>query len=382
MKKQHNHPHEYDFLRPLRERPDLDPDPTFINNLRQNMIQTKPRKRGNPFIPYLAASLAFMTFSILMVFYINDGTLRPKVGDETAEILDVEEINSILEFNYGTDDGEIGINTNTIGGADSGITSFFVRDHMFYILDNVNHKVIMADRDGHRSSFKVSENSSLKDIYVDEQKNIYLLDYANRVVYKYREDWQLEKSYPIPDSLKIPVRVTANEKKEIIVEQSQDNFINLETGKKASPKREISEGAFVKIVSDQLGRITVYDSGEKQDIDIEFEESFGEMTVHSINAKQIIFTKTEVAADITKIMAETHVYVMDKEGTVLGAVRVPLERMQAAPRHLVRVDQNEIYLLSPEENSLIVYELKPGKQFEKRLQDRIDEYKKDAKNEL
>ncbi|WP_339249889.1 helix-turn-helix transcriptional regulator [Sporosarcina sp. FSL W8-0480] len=79
--------------------------------------------------------------------------------------------------------------------------------------------------------------------------------------------------------------------------------------------------------------------------------------------------------DIPKIMAEMHLYIASKKGHTLGAVRIPLEKMILPPDELVRVDNNSIYMISPQEGNLSIYEIKPGKIFAKHLKNRIERFK-------
>ena len=39
MNNRDNHPSEYEFLRPLLSRPDLDPDEQFVKSVRQELMQ-------------------------------------------------------------------------------------------------------------------------------------------------------------------------------------------------------------------------------------------------------------------------------------------------------------------------------------------------------
>ena len=73
-------------------------------------------------------------------------------------------------------------------------------------------------------------------------------------------------------------------------------------------------------------------------------------------------------------MAEMHVYVIDKNGNVLGAVRKPHERAEYYSRNNIRVDDGKIYYLSAELEAVYVYELTPGKTFENRLNERIETF--------
>ncbi|WP_053368055.1 hypothetical protein [Bacillus sp. FJAT-27245] len=305
---------------------------------------------------------------------------------EDLQITNIETLNPALEIKYSDKEDEVGFKPNgTEGDIGTGVTSFFVQNDIFYLLDNVNKKVLITDKSGKTSTIKLNESSWLEDVYVDKKKNIYVLDFANRIVSKYSQDGQHLNDYSIPDSLEVPTGLEVNHKGEIIVNQSQDISVNLTQGNSLTSTRPLAEEDITikeTRINENKGRITLTEAGKSYDIDIDFEESFGSITVNSLKSNQIVYTKTEVAADIPKIMAETHVYVANKKGKILGAARVPLEKMYFAPRHLVRVDKNKIYLLSPEPTKLVVYELKPGNFFNKKLKNRIQAYKMEHQAEM
>src|SRR4051794_34720784 len=109
MKKRDSHQSEHEFLNPLKERPELEPDSTFVNTLRKQLImQSGPRKsRLFQFVPITVSSLAILTFTILTFFYLNEDRIEPTIADETKEqeavqIETTEKIQPLFEIEYGT----------------------------------------------------------------------------------------------------------------------------------------------------------------------------------------------------------------------------------------------------------------------------------------
>ena len=88
----------------------------------------------------------------------------------------------------------------------------------------------------------------------------------------------------------------------------------------------------------QTEEIIIDKAGKEQNITVQFDHSTGGIRILDIRSNQIIFEKTEVA-DTSKIMAEFHVYVIDKEGNILGAVREPYEQSDYYSTHFIRNDQ-------------------------------------------
>lgn len=405
MNKRDNHPHDFEFLRPLKERPDLQPDHDFVRNVRRVILNQPPKKQSwlSNLLPYTIGLFAVVTFSILATFFIKGDFLGDdgnKLGDPVIPIEDnedkenndadipntkpamlveeVEEARLVLELQYGTKDGDIGKRTDYVGGRSAGIRSFYVRDDLFYIVDNENHNIVITDREGNVSTIALGENVEGSAIYVDGQKNVYVLLYD--AVNKYDAEGQLQKTYPV--NLQLPDKIRENEDGVVFVQQAGGYSMILETGEKVSLNAVLKEEVEVKRVSETLGKLMFEEGGQKREIDVEFEESFGELTVHDVNKEQIVLTKTEVAANISRIMIERHMYVLDKKnGKVLGAVRVPTEKMREAPNHLLQFADNKMYFLSPEEEGVRIYELIPGKQFEKKLQDRITKFLEEEQSE-
>ncbi|MFX3675179.1 MAG: hypothetical protein ACE3JQ_12145 [Paenisporosarcina sp.] len=399
MDNQDNNRSELDFLRPLSKRPDLDPDIHFVNNLRNELTQ-KTRKTKNKwitnFVPFTIGSLAIVTcFALVFLFFnktvnenedvninepdnhtpIMEENDESLIGEEDIPIAEYESITPVLKMEYGTESGEVGEIQHTPGGSGLGPMSFFVKNNVFYILDNSGKKIIITTKNQHHSTIQLNEDSWLTDIFVDEAENIYVLDASSITVSKYNKGGKLVETYPIDVvSTFILTDVTVNQNNEILVSQHQDRTLNLMTGKYIYAKEKLFS---VNRKNEEFGEIILNESGKNQIIKIPFEHSFGGISVHSVKSNQIIFEKTEVSPNTPNIMIEMHMYVIDKNAVELGAVRIPQEKSQYASSQNIRVDHDKIYYLCPEKDGLYIYELTPGKKFEKRLQQQIDSYLKE-----
>ena len=404
MNNRDNHPSEYEFLRPLLSRPDLDPDEQFVKSVRRELIQKSVKQTNwkKRIAPFTIGSLAIITLGFLIFLYTNklptgeemaiatipnapDGitpiiTTEDDVtnkGEDDLSIAEYEKFEAVLEMKYGTDPGEIAMPQIRGGGSELAPESFFVKDNVFYLLDNAGKKVVVTTEDQHLLTIQLDKDSWLIDIFVDEEESIYVLGYSNITsVSKFDKDGELLKIYPINNESLILTAVSVNLNNEIIVHQSLDKSLNLMTGELVRSTNEFGENLFARVFKkdEEAGEIILIESGEERKIHVPFEQSFGGINVNAITSNQIIFEKTEVAAETTVIMAETHVYVIDKNGNVLGAVRMPHERVEYYSRNNIRVDHGKIYYLSAELEAAYVYELTPGKIFEKRLNERIETF--------
>lgn len=396
MDNQDNKQSAFDFLRLLSKRPDLDPDIHFVNNLRNELTQ-KSRKTKHrwitKFVPFTIGSLAIITcFSLVFLFFNNtvneneDVTInepdenkpiidekddKPIVEDDIP-IAENESFTPVLKMEYGTEPEEIGEIQHTPGGSGLGPMSFFVKNDVFYILDNSGKKIVITTKNQHISTIQLNKDSWLTDIFVDDEGNIYVLDTLYNTVSKYNQSGNLLETYPIEESTTfILTDVTVNQNNEILVSQLQGRTLNLMTGEYVWAKEKLLS---VNRKNEESEEIILNESGKEQKIEILFEHSNGGIVVHSVKSKQIIFQKTEVSPNTPNIMIEMHMYVIDKNGNVLGAVRIPHEKSQYASSHYIRVDHDKIYYLFPKIDGLYIYQLTPGKKFEKRLQKQIDTY--------
>ena len=395
MDNRNNNQNEFDFLRPLSKRPDINPDIHFVNNLR-NELTRKSRKPKDRWItklaPYTIGSLAIVTcFALVFLFFNN--TLNENVtinkpidhtpiineddkrllGEDDIPIAEFESITPVLNMEYGTESGQIGVIQHTPGGSGLGPMSFFVKNDLFYILDNSGKKIIITTKDQHLSTIQLNEDSWLTDIFVDDDENIYVLDTSYiRSVSKYNRDGNLIENFPIDASSSfIPTGVSVNDNNNILVYQLSDRTLNLMSGEYEYANEKLF---YANRKNEDFGEIILNETGNEQIIDIPFEHSYGGIDILSVKGNQVFFKKIEVSPDTPKIMIEMHMYVVDKKGAELGAVRIPHEKSEYAPTHNIRMDQDKIYYLSPEQDGLYIYLLTPGQKFEKRLQEKIDAY--------
>jgi len=395
MDNRNNNQNEFDFLRPLSKRPDINPDIHFVNNLR-NELTRKSRKPKDRWItklaPYTIGSLAIVTcFALVFLFFNN--TLNENVtinkpidhtpiineddkrllGEDDIPIAEFESITPVLNMEYGTESGQIGEIQHTPGGSGLGPMSFFVKNDLFYILDNSGKKIIITTKDQHLSTIQLNEDSWLTDIFVDDDENIYVLDTSYiRSVSKYNRDGNLIENFPVDASSSfIPTGVSVNDNNNILVYQLSDRTLNLMSGEYEYANEKLF---YANRKNEDFGEIILNETGNEQIIDIPFEHSYGGIDILSVKGNQVFFKKIEVSPDTPKIMIEMHMYVVDKKGAELGAVRIPHEKSEYAPTHNIRMDQDKIYYLSPEQDGLYIYLLTPGQKFEKRLQEKIDAY--------
>ncbi|MHC8515559.1 NHL repeat-containing protein [Sporosarcina sp. ITBMC105] len=386
---------DMEFLESLRNRPDKDPNKEFVAQLQRRLIQPTRKKRF-ALVPITITSFTLITFlAVTFLFFNQPSSENPLVFDNTETmdktkskenlsedeipIADQEEARILLEIPYGEARSEIGMPEKRPGGSDRTTESFFVKDNVFYVLDNAARKIVVTQVNGYLYTIQLNDTEKAewyRDIFVDDDNNVYVLDSTNRKVIMYNKDGELKEQYPILTDMLNPTSLFVNEQKEIIVRDARPLMENLMTGETIKfPHSFEQDDIIVDVLHKNMEteEISIQEDGSVKKITVSFDHTTGGIKMLDIRSNQLIFEKTEVA-DTHKIMAEFHVYVINKDGTVLGAVREPHEQAAYYSSHTLRMEDKKIYYLSAGANSVVIYELIPGKQFEKKLQDRIDAF--------
>lgn len=371
-------PNDAEFLRPLTERPDLEPNAQFVNDLRRRLRTEANRtsKSGRLAVFSIAAVTILTAFASLFLL-LNVAYERPEdvakgepeappVVTTPAELgppMQVEASEQIVELfsvNYGTAEGEIGEPVKSKGGgSDLTPMSFFVKDDVFYILDNAGKKVVVTDGKEHLLTIKLDEDAWLVDVFVDDQNNIYVLD-QGQAVSKYDQNGKLIDTFAIDRETFIDTSMSVNLDGDILVHQSRELTYNLMKNEISPYTKQFGDTiTLAERVSETEGQLIITESDRSTHLYIPFEDSYGALEIHDVNSKQIVYEKLEVK-DESPITAYSHIYVSDKEGNYAGAVRIPAERSTYYAEHRIRMDDNEIFFMSPEEDGVHFYQLKPG----------------------
>jgi hypothetical protein len=314
----------------------------------------------------------FLVTSLLLISSIYPAVATTNL--DSIEILANEAVEQIAVFPHGSGAGEVGYRSGGFETLSEGPTSFFVQNNVFYILDNVNKRILVRSERG-TESISLEGICWAKDLYV-AGKSIFILDSCERKVYQLDHSGQVLNSYTINDNKMILTGLGMTANKELVVRQSNEKALTI-NGTKLSGKsfEDTTLIAHINVSNDNLGILKLQNGQETKEFSIPYTYSFGELDVHAISNNQVVLTKTEVSPDVTTIITESFVQVYNLNGGLQGTVRIPHEQMVFVPDHMVRVDNHTIYLLSAEEKGSIIYKLSPGKQFSTIIKDRINAYK-------
>lgn len=358
----------------------MEPDTQFVNDLRRRLRAEAQRKPKSGRIAGLSiAAITIITAFASLFLLLNVANERPTEitkgdpGEPTdvtspaelgppMQIEATEQIIELFSVNYGTADSEIGEPVKRMGGSDLTPMSFFVKDDVFYILDNAEKKVVVTDGTKHLLTIQLDEDAWLKDIFVDDEGAIYVLE-EGQAVSKYDIDGKLLDKFVIQPDNFITTSLSVNSDGEILVHESGSRTLKLSTNETVPYVRHFVN-TIVKAdrVSETEGRLTLTEASLETVIDIPFEHSFGSLAIHDVNSSQLIYEKGEVLQhEDFSLSFVSHLIVADKtNGNFLGAVRIPLDLWSYYTEHFIRLENNEIFFMSPETAGVHFYQLRLG----------------------
>lgn len=284
---------------------------------------------------------------------------------ELMPIADQESLEVVARFEIGKGQNEVGHEGK--GKSEVGPTSFFVRDDTVYVLDRVNSKVVMH-REGKITTFPITADCRVgfqSDMYVSPDKEIYILDNSCWKVYHYDESGNLlEDPIPLPENINNPTGFGVGPDGELVIKFLQSGAYSLYDHERVDARLYIDSPISHLIRTSYSGDIGIITIADSHRIEIPYEQSFGGFVIHDATYGELIIEKTEVAPNTTYIAAESFIQSIGLDGTLRGGARIPLERMTYLPDHVIRVDGQQIYLFSVEEDAVYIYRVYLGKEFE------------------
>ena len=357
------------LLRPIKDRPDLQPSPDFVKELyRQIMLEnTKKKQKVKKLFPLIVAVAIIFILPIIILSY--------QIDIETTEGFLIEEFSRILlvdTINYGSEEGEIGLSAHGINP----VSSFDIEHGTLYLLDEVNSQVVIRSVDGNTRSFPIHKDQTiiggLEDILVTEDENIFILNSVEKIVYQYHPDGKLAKTYDLTKlDLFFPDALYEVVKNEIIVGQNQNKFANLQTMSFIDDKNLPFQ---IRNINRKESLLVINDKEKQIEIPMISDLGIGNLAILEEMDEQIIYMQT-VTPPVNTPISETHIYGLNKQGSKLGGVRIPEENFIEKPQRLenyIKIDQNKIYLVIPENEHVALYEITLGKQYESFIEEQVE----------
>lgn len=290
------------------------------------------------------------------------------VAAESAEyrIAKKAEYHEWIRIPHGSGALQAGLKRHTYGtghGGKIGIASFRVKDGVFYLLDNVNKKILVIDKEKNLSPIPLRESTWYEDLECSDHHTIYLLTGESVVEIDMQGKILLES--PLPYQL--PFRFEPSSDGRLIV--------NTYEGARAvwEDRVVVPTVQATQVIGDETGgTITTTYRGEKVQVPYRYEFGAGGLEVLQTHDNRLLIAKTEISNVTSRVLAETQIMLIDTKGAELGSIRVPTEKMITAPKILVQTENKRIFLLSIEDDATILYECTLGENPESILQRRID----------
>lgn len=367
-----------ELLDPLCGRSNLDPHPHFTEELYDKLVTEQNKsKRIFSYKPLLASAAFFLLLTVIAFSYFDN--LKPALQEPQEEInYPIEEFSSLKKLytiEYGDDKNQIGLYYMNAKDSHPFTHSFDVHNETFYILDEVNQQVVIIDATGKMDSFKFEEDKSIlgniEDILVAPDGEIYILDSSSGVVYQYSTEYNLVETHIIDKTylLSITSELIYLESEGVMVSGNQEKYYSLD---KKQYLNETDIPFQVQNVHQKEDKITINKDDEHSQFSYIYEVGNGVIDIESISQQGILIAKTESARSINPSW-ETHALLINDRGKTLAGVRIPREEWTMVPNHFIAVDQNKIYLLSPEYDGIHIYQLTLGKNFDSKLKQQVEE---------
>ncbi|MCM3712356.1 GerMN domain-containing protein [Sporosarcina luteola] len=356
------------LLRPIKDRPDIAPSQEFVNELHTKLrMDGKRRKTRVKLVPLLAAAAIIV---ILPLLILTSQSEKEETHAYTIEESSNIELVDTIKYGYG--EGEIGFSTQGMNP----VSSFDMRHGTLYLLDEEKSQVVIKSG-GTTRSFSVQNDQNiigdLNDILVTQDEEIYILNAVEKVVHQYRSDGELTKTYDLSQlDLFFPDSLVEIENNEIIVSQNQEKFVDLKTVSLI----EDQELPFqIKQVNRKERIVVLNDESERTELALFSDFTLAYLALQDVKEEQIIYMQT-VSLPVMTPVSETHVFGLDKKGNKIGGVRIPEENFIEKPlrvENYIATDQNEIYLLIPENEHVALYKVTLGKDYESFIEEQMEE---------
>lgn len=356
------------LLHPIRQRPHLEPNRDFVEELHRKISKESRRKKSSVKIFPLVALVSVLLISVVIILssQITDEDIAQVKG--TIVVEDNEQITLIETIKYESDIWE-GMNS---------IRGFDMEDGVLYLLDEVKSQVVMISG-GNITTFSIPKDRNmmgvLEDIHVTKDKEIYVLNSGERVVYRFSNDGELKETYDFSQlELFFPDSFYELENKEMLLSQNQEQFASLES-------MSFIEGEKLPFEFERVNRkeskLFLYNEGKRTEHTLFSNIGLSQVSVERLGDEQILYIQT-VVPPVYAPLSETHIIALDGEGKKLGGARIPVEDFMVTPQQVAKyitIEGNRMYLLIPEAGQVSLYEITIGKQFDSFIEEQADKAK-------
>ncbi|WP_100334110.1 GerMN domain-containing protein [Bacillus alkalisoli] len=366
------------LLQPIKQRPELEPNSAFVQELHQRIQREKTKKKFNlNFYPFFATASVLLIFTIFILSTNFSNEEAEEIG-KAFPILETSKLTLVDTFAYGNEEGQVGLYFE--GMKDTlpvSVAGFDVKDGIVYLLDEARSQVVIKSAEGETTSFSIQQSGlkpvGLDDILVSENGDIYILYTERNLVYQYSENGDLIETHLLsgvysffPDSL------LELENNQIIVSQRQERFFSLETN-------EFMNREELPFQLEQVNRkestLQILKGGKMEEITLFSELGLAERAVLDLREEHVLYTQT-VKPPVMESISETHVYALDREGSIVGGIRIPEEKFMETPQlpqKFLKTDGDSIYLLIPEKEHVALYEITLGEKYESFAKEQLAE---------
>lgn len=243
-----------------------------------------------------------------------------------------------------------------------GPSSFAVDGNVIYILDPNKKLIYVCQNNQINEKIDISFINYANDIRIINN-NIWILDNETNMITVLDKRGNIVSKRSInSDVVERPYFLDSNNNNVVLHDFSGNNYSydnNININKTLNVKNKIDK------VSDKSGKVSF--NGRKTDIIIPFNEIYGSINVlHEDNNSS--YVEVEEILDAPKIIVENTIRKFNKDGSLEGIARIPVESYYVFPNRLADVTSNgDVYTMVLGKDNIKVIKLTLEKNFNSKL---------------
>lgn len=310
---------------------------------------------------------------------------------------------AVIRLPHGTGESAVGYAPASHGGKEAtGIVSFEVHEGVFFLLDNVQNNIAIVENGAITKKIALPDDD-YRDLRLSGQGTFFVLtgtkvlevdeagtvvrekELASSIAARFRAFGQdrlllitdigwLEGDPARNDPAGIPARMDGDGDGDDAFSAAPIRNDREEPGLHAlwdGTQEERYRLSVYTIPHKNGGRIVHVDGNTRTETPYYYRIGEGGLEVLDMRDNAYLVEKTELSPDTSRILSETHLTWIDREGRERGWFRIPTEQMAVIPNIFARTDNGHIYLLLVTENDTAVYECTLGQERVSTLAERI-----------
>lgn len=270
------------------------------------------------------------------------------VQNRNVGLVEVYDVSTIIELSYGESDGRVGLLFGRQDVQAVGPLSFAVTAGQIYVLDTVNERVSVFDRNGQfQRSIPMGYGT---DLVVKRDGTIYMLNSGESVVIEYQPHSGSQIRHPIPYNFLADLKLDREEN--VSVRVSDEEIYSIAQSVSKVGTRVSGESYSCRILDNYTGAITDNQTGKE--IQVSTTQVFGSITCLGTDRHGNIFVIVEKLLPADVISVEKEVQKYTSTGELVATIPVAIDYVAHPIRELIIDDDGNVYHLRPLQDRLLI----------------------------